>query len=159
MAQMEKNLKNDFWTRIENVQAGMMTAEGGRAVPMSPMADRDNNTIWFITAHGTEVGDAAERGSSATLQVADAKANLYASVIGHLETVVDPEKLDELWNAVVAAWFEEGRDDDKVRLVKMTPTTAEVWATDGAAGFLYEIAKAHMSDEKPDMGDHGTVTF
>ena len=156
---MAKDLKDDFWKRIDDVQAGMLSVQGGRPVPMSPMADRDANAIWFITAQGTDVAAASESGSTASLQVADSNSNLYANVQGHLQSVDDAEKLDELWNAVVAAWFEDGRDDDKVRLVRMTPTTAEVWATDGAAGFLYEIAKAHMTDEKPDMGDHGTVTF
>ena len=156
---MAKDLKDDFWKRIDDVQAGMLSVQGGRPVPMSPMADRDANAIWFITAQGTDVAKASESGSTASLQVADSNSNLYANVQGHLQSVDDAEKLDELWNAVVAAWFEDGRDDDKVRLVRMTPTTAEVWATDGAAGFLYEIAKAHMTDEKPDMGDHGTVTF
>ncbi|TCS62344.1 pyridoxamine 5'-phosphate oxidase family protein [Primorskyibacter sedentarius] len=156
---MTKDLKADFWKRIDDVQAGMLSVEGGRAVPMSPMAERDENAIWFITARGTDAATAAETGSKVSLQVADPKANLYANVQGQLQAVNDPAKLDELWNAVVAAWFEDGRDDDKIRLVRMTPATAEVWATDGGAGFLYEIAKAHMTDEKPDMGDHGTVSF
>ena len=46
-----------------------------------------------------------------------------------------------------------------MRLVRMTPAQAEVWATDGTAGFLYEIAKAHVTGEHPDMGDHARITF
>ena len=73
--------------------------------------------------------------------------------------MTDPAKLDELWSAIAGAWFEDGRQDDDVQLVRMDLSTAEVWATGGSLSFLYEIAKAHLTDEKPDMGQHGTVRF
>ena len=156
---MTKDLKGEFWNRISKVQAGMLATKDSRPVPMSPYADRDENAIWFITAQGTDLDKAAQGGELANLCVSDPSANIYANVNGAVRLVDNPEKLDELWNVVAGAWFEDGRDDKDVRLVRMTPSDAEVWATDGAAGFLYEITKAHMTDGKPDMGEHGRITF
>ncbi|MGV0877638.1 hypothetical protein V6767_10870 [Martelella sp. FLE1502] len=36
---------------------------------------------------------------------------------------------------------------------------AEVWATKGSIGFAIQIAKAKVTDEEPDMGDHFEVRF
>jgi len=44
-------------------------------------------------------------------------------------------------------------------LIRFDLTEAEVWATGGSLKFLYEVAKAHLTDSKPDMGDHGTIHF
>ena len=156
---MSNDLKTEFWSRIAKVQAGMLQAENARPVPMSPYAEEKEGAIWFITADGTDVVKAAQGGSSASLQVADSSAHLYATVEGRIDLVQDRAKLDELWNSVASAWFEEGRDDPDIRLVRMQPERAEVWATDGAAGFFYEIAKANLTDDKPDMGEHGVITF
>ncbi|MGY9048198.1 hypothetical protein P775_08705 [Puniceibacterium antarcticum] len=156
---MSDDLKTAFWNRLDDVQAGLLSAGSARAVPMSPYADPDANAIWFITAKDTDLAKAAESSAEASFAVADSKSNLYATVDGQVTQVDDSDKLDELWNAVAAAWFEDGREDDDIRLIRLTPTKAEVWATSGAAGFLYEIAKARMTDGTPDAGEHGTVSF
>jgi len=73
--------------------------------------------------------------------------------------VTDPAKLDELWNAFAAAWFKDGRKDDDVQLVRMDLKQAEVWLTGGSLSFLYEIAKANVTKQVPDAGEHGTIRF
>ena len=156
---MAKDLKADFWKRIDDVQAGLLTATGERPVPMAPQADPDNNAIWFITAAGTAPEKAAHGGAEAAFYVADPKANIYADVEGRLEVSNDSAKLDEVWNAFAAAWFEDGREDKDVRLIKLTPKHAEVWLTENSAAFLYEVAKANLSDDTPDGGEHGQITF
>lgn len=156
---MSDDLKQTFWKRLGKVQAAMLTAGEGRPVPMSPYADPDENAIWFITARGTDLTRAAEKGERAALSVSDSSAHLYANVEGSVRLVDNPAKLEELWNVVADAWFEDGRDDSDIRLVRLSPREAEVWATDGSAVFLYEIAKAQLTDAKPDMGDHGRITF
>ncbi|GGE31544.1 hypothetical protein GCM10011360_19370 [Primorskyibacter flagellatus] len=152
------DLTGTFWDRAEDLKTVMLEIDG-RAVPMSPYADKDERVIWFITAEGTEAYEAAKGSGRVRLIVSDMKAKLFADVHGSLTAADNPDKLDELWSPVAAAWFEDGREDDDVRLLAFRPVEAEVWATDGAAGFLYEIAKANLTEEKPDMGDHGRVTF
>lgn len=156
---MSSDLKKDFWKGLDEVRAGLLTASGERPVPMSPTADPEANAIWFITAKGTAADRAAHVSGEAAFHVADSKANLYANVYGTLEVSHDEAKLDEVWSIVAAAWFEDGRKDSSVQLVKFTPAEAEVWSGDGGASFLYEIAKANLTDSTPDIGDHGRVHF
>lgn len=152
-------LIDTFWDRIDDVRAGLLAPEGERPVPMAPQPDRKANALWFITAEGTAAHNGAKGGGKASFQVADPKANLYATIEGTLTEVHDDRKLDEMWNVFAAAWFENGREDSKVRLVKFTPLHAEVWATEKTVGYLYEIAKANLTDDTPDGGEHGHVTF
>ncbi|QFS82157.1 hypothetical protein FIU97_05140 [Roseivivax sp. THAF40] len=156
---MSTALKDTFWNRMDDVQAGLLSAAGERPIPMAPHADADEGAIWFIAAAGSAAERAAKGGDTASFLVADSKANLYATLDGTLTEVNDSAKLDEIWSAVTAAWFEDGRDDDAVRLVKFTPKEGEVWATAKTAGFLYEIVKANLGEDTPDAGEHGRLVF
>ncbi|EPX80440.1 pyridoxamine 5'-phosphate oxidase family protein [Salipiger mucosus] len=153
------DVRKAFWKRLDDVRAGLLAADGERPVPMSPHADPDENAIWFITARGSAADRAAHSGGEASFHVADSKANVFANVFGKIDISDDSKKLDEIWSAVAGAWFENGRDDESVRLVKMTPHDAEVWAGDGGASFLYEIARANVKGGTPDVGEHARVTF
>lgn len=159
MKDLTHDQKSEFWSRLADIRAGMLHTDADRVVPLSHYVDVDRNTIWFITAEGTDCHDAAKAGKDVHFVVADAKAKLYARVEGRLSVSDDSDKLNELWSPVAAAWFEDGREDSDVRLVQFTPSHAEVWLTDGAAGFLYEIAKANVSGGTPDAGEHGVVRF
>lgn len=158
---MSDSLKKEFWDRLEDTRTGMMAAEGARAVPMSHYVDDDDNApvIWFITAKGTDLAKSATNGAAAEYIVSSSDEALYARIDGRISLSNDAAKLDELWNGVAAAWFEGGKQDPDIQLIRFDLTEAEVWATGGSLKFLYEVAKAHLTDSKPDMGDHGTLKF
>lgn len=153
-----QTLADTFWTRSKELSTIMMEIDG-RAVPMTPYADASERVVWFITAEGTEAYEAAKTSGRVRLIASDMSAKLFADIHGSLTVADNPDKLDELWSPVAAMWFDDGREDDDVRLLAFRPTEGEVWATDGAAGFIYEVAKAQISDKQPDLGEHGKVTF
>lgn len=158
---MTDTLKEKFWDRLKETRTGMMAADGARAVPMSHYVDDDDRApvIWFITAKGTDLAKAASGSAKGEYIVSSNDEALYARIDGKVSVSDDAAKLDEIWNAVAAAWFEDGRRDDDLELVRFDLAEAEVWATGGSTKFLYEVAKAHLTDSKPDMGEHGTVRF
>lgn len=148
--------RKQFWKRLEGINAGMLgfTADL-KLVPMSHTADPDGHALWFIGAAGTHLGETAEKGAAdATYVIAEAGGKLYAQINGRLEASDDKAKLDEIWNSVAASWFEEGRDDPDIRLLKLSIVDAEVWTTTGSAGFLYELALNKITGKTPDMGEH-----
>ncbi|MDO5647958.1 pyridoxamine 5'-phosphate oxidase family protein [Paracoccus sp. (in: a-proteobacteria)] len=148
-----------FWDRLDGINSGMLgIIDGARLVPMSHYADPDENALWFITATGTDLANQAN-GDEAIHVVSDGGKGLFARIHGTLSRSDDQEKLDELWNAIASSWFEDGRQDDDVQLLKLSLTEAEVWATNGSLSFLYQIAKSKITGSKPDMGDHFDLTF
>ena len=150
---------DDFWPRLDKVQAGMLAAGTARAVPMSHYADREAGVLWFITAQGTDIQQASVHPAEAVYIVASGDGKLYARIHGTAQVIHDRAQLEELWNPIAGSWFDGGIDDPDVRLVKMTLSEAEVWATDGGLRFLYETAKAHVTGETPDMGVNGVLRF
>ena len=156
------NLKEEFWKRMADVRACMLSASGsGALVPMSPQLDDDYpDQIWFITAKGTSLAEAvASQEADARLVVSDDGAGLYADVQGTLSHSTDREALDEVWSFVANAWFEGGQRDRDVRLLCFKPKKAEVSITTNGAKFLYEIAKANVTGEKPSAGAQGSIEF
>ena len=152
--------KDEFWDRAEAVTAGMLDATGGeRLVPMSHYADRAANTLWFITAKGTETVDAVEAGPKDSRYVlSDNGKGLYAHLTGVLALSEDRAKLEELWNPVADAWFEGGIDDPDLRLLSFRISAGEVWVTTTSGiRFMYNVAKAKVTGDQPDMGDHFTL--
>lgn len=150
----------DFWPRLGDVQAGMLNVAGGRPVPMSHYPDRETNRIWFITAEGTDLVEALRAGpQDARYIIASGDGKLYARIDGTASLSGNRDKLDEIWNAIAAAWFEDGKEDEDIALVCLDLTEAEIWATDGGLKFLYETAKANVTGQKPDIGDQGVIRF
>ncbi|AXC51228.1 general stress protein [Paracoccus suum] len=145
-----------FWKRLEGINAGMLGATSDlKLVPMSHTADPDQHALWFITAAGTHLVEQTEGGAQDALYVvAEGSGKLYARIEGKLERSGDQAKLDEIWNTVAASWFEDGKQDPDVRLLKLAISRAEVWTTTGGLGFLYELAKNKLTGAEPDMGEH-----
>lgn len=150
-----------FWDRIDGIQAGMLDAGEARFVPMSHYVDREAGALWFITAEGTDLVEALKAGPQpARYIVAESGAKLYAVIDGTAQISGRKDKLDEIWNAVASAWFEDDKADADIRLVCMDLLEAEVWMTDGGLKFLFEVARANIADgETPDMGVQGKLRF
>lgn len=158
-----KDLKSEFWDRMENVRTGMLGIKGqGRLVAMSPSVDDDApGYIWFITAKGTDLANATATGPcDAQLVISDNSEGLYADIEGTLYHSTNREALDEAWSFVTDNWFEGGQADPDVHLMCFTPREAEVSiTTTSSMSFFYEMAKAKLMDEKPNVGVQGVVTF
>ena len=147
-----------FWKEMEGVHSAMLSIGSARHVPMSPYARQADDAIWFITAQGTDLVRAAESGDSAATLIVTGESNIHARIEGEATLVQNRAKLEELWNPVAATWF-DGIDDPDLRLVKLVPSTAEVWLTSGALGFAFELVKAKVTGKQPDMGEHFTLAF
>ncbi len=157
------DLKQEFWDRMVSVRSSMLGIKGhGRLVAMSPRIDKDvPRDIWFITAKGTKLAkNVSEGAQAAQLVIADDSAGLYGDIDGTLTQSQDRKVLDDIWNMAAGAWFEKGKEDPDVCLLRFAPATAEISVTPtSGVAFLYQIAKANILGEKPDVGAQGAVVF
>lgn len=160
MTDTEEN-RSLFWDRLEDINVGMLgLTSDQRFIPMSHYADADAGMLWFIGAKGTDLASSLSSGPAGAVHVvSDGGEGLYARIDGTLELSDDHAKLDELWNAIASSWFEDGKRDEAVQLMRFDIKAAEVWLTGGGLGFLYQIAKSKITGDKPDMGEHLTLTF
>lgn len=152
---------HQFWSRLDDINSGMLgVTQDSRLVPMSHYTDRKVGVLWFTTAKDTDLARSVASGPQDAMHVvSDGGQGLYARIHGTLSLSDNRAKLDELWNAVASSWFEDGKQDPDVQLLRLDLTEAEVWATGGSMAFLYQIAKSKITGDKPDMGDHYSLTF
>ncbi|WP_166434028.1 pyridoxamine 5'-phosphate oxidase family protein [Roseovarius spongiae] len=156
---MSDDLATEFWKRAGKVTAGMLSASGAPPRPMAHQTRDGDQALWFITANGTDIADAAAEGARAQHIIACGHGHLYAAIDGTLSVEHSKPVLDDIWSPLAAAWFDEGREDRDVCLVRFTPSQAEVWTTDGAAKTLFEMTRASVANERPDVGAHGHLRF
>lgn len=151
--------RDDFWDRLEDCRSGMMEVES-KFVPMTHNLEPEDGSIWFLTAKGTAMAQAAAAGAQTRYIVCNDSQSIYASIDGTLAQSHDRKKLDEVWSVMASAWYEEGKDDPDLLLVRMKPTAAEVWlGPESGMKFLFSVAKAKITGEEPDFGAHFTLTF
>lgn len=156
---MTDKLKDTFWNKMSKIHVVLLGAGGGTPVPMSPLARQEDGAIWFITAADHDSFKAAKTGEAANIYLCDSVGQMFGTIKGRLTASDDSAKLDDLWSPMAAAWFENGREDDSVRLMKYTPAEAEVWVSDGTAKYLFETIKANVTDGTPDTGEYGILHF
>jgi general stress protein 26 len=151
-----------FWERLGGITAGFLATQDGatRMVPMSHQLRDGDSTIWFITARDTDLAEASEHGSvAAAYVIAEGGKGLYAIIEGELFHNNDAALRDELWSLVADTLFDGGKTDPKVCILGLSPNSAEIWLTPtSGARFLFNIAKAKLTDEQAELGSHGTAS-
>lgn len=122
------DLERKFWDALDDDRTVMLGAEGVPPRPMTAIAEDQQAPIWFFTARDTELARAVESrsGLAATASFAAKDHEVFARLSGALVLDNDPSVIDRLWNPFIGAWF-EGKDDPKLRLLRMDAGEAHVW--------------------------------
>ncbi|WP_287396065.1 pyridoxamine 5'-phosphate oxidase family protein [Mesorhizobium sp.] len=127
MPDNDEEFKSKFWDSIRSDMTAMIGVPGVHPRPMTAQFDGDRNVIYFFTAKDTDLAEAVASAKEATLVYSAKGDDLFATVEGKLRIDNDPAVIDRLWNRFVAAWFEGGKDDPKLCLLRFDPADAEIW--------------------------------
>ena len=123
-------LTEKFWKALKSDRTVMLALEGAQnahARPMTAIAEGEHGPIWFFTAKDTEIAEQLGTSARAVLTFASKGHDVFATVHGTLVPDNDRATIDRLWNPFVAAWYEDGKDDPKLELLRMDPDDAEIW--------------------------------
>ena len=160
-----KDAEDRLFKAIEDTRVGMLGVAGGEPRHMQPMTayvEREANELWFFTYRDTDlVRDVnASGGHYAMFCVISKDREVYACLGGELEEHFDRERMERYWNPVVAAWYPEGKDDPRLTLLRMRLDDAQMWLSQaGPVRFAFEIAKANMTRDQPDLGGRADIRF
>ena len=102
--------------------------------------------IWFIGHKPSETVDNIKQNPEVNLAYVTQESDKYLSISGTAELVEDEEKLNELWSVMYNAYFEQGKYDPKVQLIKVVPHGAEYWANGNAITSAVKMAAAALTD-------------
>lgn len=125
-----QELEAKFWKALKSdmtVMLGLDGLEGGHTRPMTAQIDGEKGPIWFFTSTDNALVQALSGRSRAIVTFASKGHDLFASVRGSLSLDNDRAVIDRLWNRYVAAWYEGGKDDPKLALLRLDGESAEIW--------------------------------
>jgi general stress protein 26 len=91
------------------------------------------------------------KGDRAIATFASKGHDLFATIHGRLGLDSDRAVVDRLWNRFVAAWYEGGKDDPKLVLLRLDPERAEIWGD--ASSFIAGVKLLLGIDPKEDYKD------
>jgi len=149
-------------TLIGKADHGILTTTSadGQLVsrPMGVIDRKFDGTLWFFTQDPSHKTDEV-RGSD-QVNVALQAGDGWVSVAGTASVVKDRATIDELWTKEAEAWFENGKDDPTVALLKVDADTAELWTLkDPKVVTLFKYAKAIVTGDTPDVGETKIITL
>lgn len=139
--------------------ATLTTVASDGALHSRPLALQErefDGDLWFFTPKPTEKTD--EIAQNPHVNVAVHGGDGYLSIAGTASIVTDEAKIDELWGPSAEAWFEKGREDPRIALVKVSADSAEYWVNnDPKIVTLFKVAKATTQKKSPDVGENEAV--
>lgn len=154
---MSKDIKQRFWKELADSPYLMVGREGSHdhAIPMTAQLDKDNEG--FFHFFHSKTGRLAA-GGRAMAHYAAKGHDLFACISGTLTPANDPATIDKYWSKPVEAWYEGGRNDPDLLLLRFDLDDAEIWTADaGVKGLLKLMTGTTM--KKGDMGSHAEVAL
>ena len=146
-----QELEARFWKALRSdmtMMLGLDGVEDGHARPMTAQVESERGPIWFFTARDNAIVQTLGQGDRAIATFVSKGHDLFATVHGRVSLDNDRATIDRLWNRVVAAWFEGGKDDPKLALLRLDAERAEIW--DNASSLVAGIKMLLGVDPKKD---------
>ena len=151
---------------VKEVKYAMMTtitSEGHlHACPMTTSeTSLGAKEVWFIGDKQSEAVANIKNNPQVNLSYSCLQDKDYVSINGKAELVEDQDKLDELWSPVYNAFYEHGKEDPNVQLIKVVPHGAEYWRSGNSVINAVKMVAAAVQDGKTaeSLGENGSVTF
>jgi general stress protein 26 len=150
-------LKTKFWKALKSdmtMMLGLNGVEDGHTRPMTAQVDGDaeRGPLWFFTSNDTWLVKHLKSDSRAIATFTAKGHDLFATVHGGIVIDNDRAVIDRLWNAHIAAWYEGGKDDPKLTLLRLDAENAEVWLE--GSSLIAGIKMLFGSDPKQDYKEN-----
>lgn len=147
---------------ISDIHIAMLTTFDGdghlNSRPMGRQEVDDDATLWFITERDSDIVSEIEANSHVGVTLSS--SDVWVSIDGDAEIVVDPALAERLWNPMTDAWMPQGPTDPSVVLIKIDAHTGEYWDTPGSrVGTVLSLVKSKLTGERADVGDSETVAL
>lgn len=159
MSTAENLEQNDVITILNDSGFIMLTTalDDGKllAHPMVPQQVTEGADVWFFLGLQGDQAKALQANPQVNITVSE--AGNWLSVAGRVHFVDDQAKVDELWDDSVAAWFDQGRNDPNLGLIKVTTDSAQHWGLKGGkVSALAQIVKSKVTGQRTGGGSDTT---
>lgn len=151
-------IERKFWRALTADKTLMLGLRGASpAHPMTAQFDETTpgSTMWFFAARDSDLVRSLDAHSNAIAYFASKGHDLFAAIEGRLDLDDDRTVIERLWNPYVDAWFEGGKGDPKLALIRFEPSHAQIWLNDYSflAGIKLMIGRDPKEEYKDKVAD------
>jgi general stress protein 26 len=134
-----------------------------RPIPTRPMGVQevdDKGNLWFISSADSNKNMEIKQDDEVQLIFAKNADAHFLSLFGKATIYKDKDKIDDMWSPVAKTWFEEGKNDPNVTVIKVTPLDAYYWDTKyGKTVTLLKIAAGAITGKTDEGGIEGKISM
>jgi general stress protein 26 len=147
---------------IDSIEIAMLTSVGAddtlHSRPMLVQEVQDDGTIWFFTSKSASAAYESEENCRVNVSYVDAKRSIFISVAGCAGVSEEREKMAQLWDPRLSAWFPKGLDDPELRLLRVQIDRAEYWdVAENALALLAGFARKAITGKAEGIGTHERI--
>jgi general stress protein 26 len=149
------------WALISDIPVAMVVTHEGqgqhmRARPMAMRPARAEGAIYFLTDVDAPKAEEIRSNESICLALADNKSQKYVSITGHAELIDDRDRVREIWSVYDKAFWPD-QNDPRIRILRVTPESAEFWEGAGMVVTAVKLVAAIASGERMNVGANEKV--
>jgi general stress protein 26 len=128
--------------------------------PMSHVDIDDEGSIWFFTSKDSWKAEDVHRNPAVQLIYINQSDSIYLTMEGMAQVLYDPQRMKELFNPFVKAWFPKGLKDSSLALLVVRPIGVEYWSNDDSKILTYiKMLSSAVTGSPPSVGEHDRITL
>jgi general stress protein 26 len=148
----------DLMDKISTCMLLTMAAGEVHARPMAGMVRREEDAVYFLTNFDSGKLTDITGNPAVQLLFVDPGSQRYVALKGRAEISDDRETIRALWTPFAKAWW-DNPDDPDIRVVRVTPESAEFWDSPGKIASYAAMLAAAVTGTKPKAGANKTVAL
>jgi general stress protein 26 len=126
--------------------------------PMTTQEVDDEGNFWFFSPKDSHKNYEVRSDARVQLLFANTSASEFLTVYGTATVVEDRNKIAALWSPMAKPWFQQGKDDPNLSLLKVTPENAYYWEPKHNKMItLFKMATSAVTGKSMDIGDQGKL--
>lgn len=126
--------------------------------PMTTQEVDDEGNFWFFSGKESHKNYEVKNDSRVQLLFANTSESEYLTVYGRAVVIEDRKKIEEMWSPMAKAWFQAGKDDPELTLIKVKPEHAYYWEPKQSKMVtLFKMAVAAVTGKETEIGRQGKL--
>ena len=128
------------------------------SVPMSRQEVDEQGNIWYLFSSDSLTYDNLQNDKRVSILFSQPSDYNFLNVHGTAEIYQDKARIDKYWNKFMEAWFEKGKDDPHIRVLKVNVKDANYWDNKTNKLFtFFKVAASAITGTKMDIGREGNL--
>lgn len=160
---LEQDRTKDLWSLIKDTRFAMITTQSSaHHLHSRPMTVQNKNfedgKLWFFMSRSGNTVNELQESPNIGVSFANPGEDIYVSLSAVGRLVENRAKVRELWSKMDEAWFKGGVEDPDLALVEVAIVHGHYWnVEESKLSQLFLIAKAAMTNERPQIGESGEI--